>query len=190
MKLYDISKELFTTPVYPGDPVPEVGPIRRIERGDFCNLSRISMGSHNGTHMDAPWHFVPEGKTIEQVTLDHSIGMCQIIDVEGEVTRNVLEEMMQEDCERLLIRGNAEITVEGAVYLAEKKLLLLGVEKMTVGNEKTQAQVHQTMLRADMVIVENLNLSAVEPGCYFLVAAPLKMKEMDGSPVRAVLIGN
>ncbi|MDD7741028.1 MAG: cyclase family protein [Fusicatenibacter sp.] len=189
MKLYDISKELFSTPVYPGDPVPEVERILSIENGDACNLSRLSMGSHNGTHMDAPRHFVRDGKSIEQVTLDHSIGECQIIDVEGKATREILEEELSETCERLLIRGDAEITVEGARYLAERKLLLVGVEKMTVGNEKTQKEVHQTLLGTGMVIVENLNLSEIEPGYYFLVAAPLRMKDMDGSPVRAVLIG-
>ena len=92
--------------------------------------------------MDAPRHLMTEEGTA-QTTLDRSLGICQVAELEGKVTREVLEEVMEEDCERLLIRGDAQITRDGADYLAEKKLVLLGVEQETVGNETSGNDVHQ-----------------------------------------------
>ena len=110
--------------------------------------------------MDAPRHLMTEEGTA-QTTLDRSLGICQVAELEGKVTREVLEEVMEEDCERLLIRGDAQITRDGADYLAEKKLVLLGVEQETVGNETSGNDVHQQLLKKGTVIVENLNLEKV-----------------------------
>ena len=118
--------------------------------------------------MDAPRHLMTEEGTA-QTTLDRSLGICQVAELEGKVTREVLEEVMEEDCERLLIRGDAQITRDGADYLAEKKLVLLGVEQETVGNETSGNDVHQQLLKKGTVIVENLNLEKVTSGHYFLV---------------------
>jgi len=96
--------------------------------------------------MDAPRHLMTEEGTA-QTTLDRSLGICQVAELEGKVTREVLEEVMEEDCERLLIRGDAQITRDGADYLAEKKLVLLGVEQETVGNETSGNDVHQQLLK-------------------------------------------
>ena len=125
-----------------------------------------------------------------QTTRDRSLGICQVAELEGKVTREVLEEVMEEDCERLLIRGDAQITRDGADYLAEKKLVLLGVEQETVGNETSGNDVHQQLLKKGTVIVENLNLEKVTSGHYFLVAAPIQKKHQYGGPIRAVLIEN
>ena len=139
--------------------------------------------------MDAPRHLMTEEGTA-QTTLDRSLGICQVAELEGKVTREVLEEVMEEDCERLLIRGDAQITRDGADYLAEKKLVLLGVEQETVGNETSGNDVHQQLLKKGTVIVENLNLEKVTSGQYFLVAAPIQKKHKYGGPIRAVLIEN
>ena len=139
--------------------------------------------------MDAPRHLMTEEGTA-QTTLDRSLGISQVAELEAEVTREVLEEVMEEDCERLLIRGDAQITRDGADYLAEKKLVLLGVEQETVGNETSGNDVHQQLLKKGTVIVENLNLEKVTSGHYFLVAAPVKKKHQYGGPIRAVLIEN
>ena len=100
--------------------------------------------------MDAPRHLMTEEGTA-QTTLDRSLGICQVAELEGKVTREVLEEVMEEDCERLLIRGDAQITRDGADYLAEKKLVLLGVEQETVGNETSGNDVHQQLDRKSVV---------------------------------------
>ena len=139
--------------------------------------------------MDAPRHLMTEEGTA-QTTLDRSLGICQVAELEGKVTREVLEEVMEEDCERLLIRGDAQITRDGADYLAEKKLVLLGVEQETVGNETSGNDVHQQLLKKGTVIVENLNLEKGTSGHYFLVAAPIQKKHQYGGPIRAVLIEN
>lgn len=188
MKLYDITRELFSTAIYPGDPVPAAEPVNEIRKGDAFNLTRITLGTHSGTHMDAPWHFIPEGKTIEEITLEQTIGPCHVVALEGKVTREMLEPVVPKGCERLLIQGEIELTCEGAGYLAEKRLQLLGVERMNVGSEETCTEIHRTLLGTGMVILENLDMSKAAPGQYVLVAAPLRMKGMDGSPVRAVLM--
>lgn len=188
MKLYDITRELFSTAVYPGDPVPTAEPVNEIQKGERFNLTKIMLGTHSGTHMDAPWHYIPDGKTIESVTLEQTIGPCHVVSLEGTVSGRMLDEVIPEKCERLLIRGNIELTPECAGSLAKKKLQLLGVEGATVGTEETTDQIHKTLLETGMVILENLDLSRPEPGSYVLVAAPLRMKGMDGSPVRAVLM--
>ena len=188
MKLYDITRELFSTAIYPGDPVPAAEPVNEIRNGDAFNLTRITLGTHSGTHMDAPWHFIPEGKTIEEITLEQTIGPCHVVALEGKVTREMLEPVVPKGCERLLIQGEIELTCEGAGYLAEKRLQLLGVEGMNVGSEETCTEIHRTLLGTGMVILENLDMSKAAPGQYVLVAAPLRMKGMDGSPVRAVLM--
>lgn len=188
MKLYDITRELFSTAVYPGDPVPAAEPVSEVRKGDKFNLTRIMLGTHSGTHMDAPWHYIPEGKTIEAITLEQTIGPCHVVSMEGKISGSMLEKMLPEKCERLLIRGEVEITPDGASVLARKNIQLLGVEGMTVGTEETTDEIHRTLLKTGMVILENLDLSKPSPGSYVLVAAPLRMKGMDGSPVRAVLM--
>ena len=188
MKLYDITRELFSTAVYPGDPAPAAEPVKEVQKGDKFNLTRIMLGTHSGTHMDAPWHYIPEGKTVEAITLEQTIGPCHVVSMEGKINGSTLEEVLPEKCERLLIRGDVELTPEGASKLAQKNLQLLGVEGMTVGTEETTDQIHRTLLETGMVILENLDLSRPAPGSYVLVAAPLRMKGMDGSPVRAVLM--
>lgn len=188
MKLYDITRELFSTAVYPGDPVPAAEPVSEIQKGDRFNLTRIMLGTHSGTHMDAPWHYIPEGKTIEAVTLEQTIGPCHVVSLEGTLSESMLDEVIPEKCERLLIRGDVELTPECAGSLAKRNLQLLGVESETVGTEETTDEIHRTLLETGMVILENLDLSRPEPGSYVLVAAPLRMKGMDGSPVRAVLM--
>ena len=114
--------------------------------------------------MDAPRHLMTEEGTA-QTTLDRSLGICQVAELEGKVTREVLEEVMEEDCERLLIRGDAQITRDGADYLAEKKLVLLGVEQETVGNETSGNDVHQQLLKKGTVIVESDLWSLFSRGC-------------------------
>ena len=110
MKLYDITRELFSTAIYPGDPVPAAEPVNEIRKGDAFNLTRITLGTHSGTHMDAPWHFIPEGKTIEEITLEQTIGPCHVVALEGKVTREMLEPVVPKGCARLLIQGEIELT--------------------------------------------------------------------------------
>lgn len=195
MKLYDLSKELFEAEVYPGDPKAVSGRFLSIEKGEVCNLSVLTMGSHNGTHMDAPYHFWENGRAIDEVPLEQVMGMCDVVEVQGDVVevqgdvgRSILEKAVPQNCERLLLKGRFQLKVEGAEYLAERKILVYGVENMTVGEGEDGVEIHRILLGEGMVILESLVLEKVPAGRYFLCAAPLKMKGMDGSPCRPVLI--
>lgn len=188
MRIYDISKELFSAEVYPGDPKPERKRTLAIREGDGCNLSVLTMGSHNGTHLDAPYHFVEGGRTVDQISLEQVVGCCDVVELTGHITAGILEKTMPEDCERLLLKGDFTMEIGGAVYLAGRKLKLYGLEDMTVGEGASGQAIHRILLGADMVILESLVLTEVPEGRYFICAAPLKMRGLDGSPCRPFLM--
>lgn len=188
MKIYDISKELFTAAVYPGDPVPKKEKVKAIENGDICQLTELAMGSHTGTHMDAPMHFIPGGKSIAQVDLSKCVGPCKLVSAQGDLNSAMVKEWLSDGTVRLLIRGDITVTKEAAAEMVKLQLQCIGVEGMTVGPAKDPSEVHRILLGAETVIVENLNLGQVPVGRYFLSAAPLKMDGVDGSPVRALLV--
>lgn len=195
MKVYDISQEVFGCEVYPGDPVPEKEIIMKLSENSVCNLSAFRMCSHNGTHVDAPYHFYQNGRTIEEISLSHFVGMAYVAAQEGEVTAKdaaaILEKAKkaERDCAgRILIKGKAVVTVEAAEVFAEAGILLLGNESQTVGPEEAPAEVHRILLGAEVVLLEGIRLDEVSEGAYFLNAAPLKLGGADGAPCRAVLI--
>lgn len=188
MKLYDISKEIFSAPVYPGDPKPEKKPVYCTAAGDPCNLQLLCLGSHTGTHMDAPWHFEEQGRTVEQIGLEQTMGDCAVVQACGVADEDWLAAHVPAGCERLLLKGSFTLTPEGASYLARCGLRLYGVEAMSVGEGEDGLRIHHILLGADMVILESLELSKVPEGSYFLCAAPLKLAGLDGAPCRACLI--
>ena len=192
-KIYDISQEVFSCEVFPGDPAPEKNNIMRIKDGDICNLSEFKMCAHNGTHTDAPYHFINDGKTIDQVSLDHFIGDCYVVRHEGDVSAEDAEAIMKKAeaagaSKRILIAGKAVVTAEAARVFAAHGILLIGNESQTVGPENAPMEVHLILLGAEVVLLEGIVLKEVEEGKYFLSAAPLNLGGSDGSPCRAVLI--
>ena len=188
MKVYDISREVFSARFYPGDPEPRTTPVYRLEQGDPCNVTALSLGSHTGTHMDAPSHFVPGGKTIDQVELSRCVGPCQVAEAHGPLSAQWVEERLRLGPPRLLVKGQGEVTLEAAEKMGELGLLLLGVEDYTVGTTRTGPQVHRALLTKEVAILEALDLSQVEPGEYLLAAQPLKYGGLDGAQVRPVLL--
>ena len=187
--IYDISREMFSTPTFPGDPVPEKWPHTSFDKPepDVYQVTAIKITGHTGTHADAPRHFLPKGKDAAHVELSRCIGRCNVCEHSGLLTAEDVRRMAGEGTERLLIKGDITVTPESAEEMVHTGLLALGVEGMTVGTEGTIAQIHRTLLDAEVYIIENLDLSGVQAGEYFLSALPLKMAELDGSPVRAVL---
>ena len=133
MKIYDLSKELFSAAVFPGDPAPAKTPFRTISQTCPCNLTVLTLGSHNGTHMDAPKHFVAGAKDIAQVPLEKCVGPCKVARFDGLLTAADANRLLADGTKRLLIRGEIEISVEAAEAFAEAGLWFLGVEGMTVG---------------------------------------------------------
>jgi arylformamidase len=188
MKIYDISRELFSAPVYPDDPGPYLEWLQEMKNGSEFNLSKLTTGSHNATHVDAPLHFIEDGVSVERLNLDYCIGNCTVVSLEGIVTGEMIEELIPRVHKRLLIKGGAVLHESAAFVLGDSGFKLVGVESMTVGAMDAPRQAHLELLSKGTVILESLSLSAVPEGNYFLFAPPLKIKGAEGSPCRAVLL--
>ncbi len=195
--IYDISQEVFGCRVFPGDPAPERIRLGSIEEGGVCNLTAFSMCAHNGTHVDAPYHFIKDGKTVDAVSLDAFVGTAFVAEHNGTVTADDAAEILEKakeidpgSAKRILIKGPAVISAEAAEVFAANGVLLLGNESQTVGPEDAPMEVHLILLGAGVVLLEGIRLSAVPEGVYFLSAAPLNLGGADGSPCRALLIKN
>ena len=191
--IYDISQEVFSCRVWPGDPSPERSVLADIGKGDIINLTAFSMCAHNGTHVDAPAHFLKDGKTIEQLDPAAFVGDCYVARHEGEVTAADAAAILQKAAavgasERILIGGKATVTEAAARVFAEAGILLIGNESQTVGPEAAPMAVHLILLGADVVLLEGLVLSHVPEGTYFLTAAPLNLGGCEGAPCRAMLM--
>jgi len=195
MKIYDISQEVFSCQVYPGDPTPEKKVLSLMEKGDLYNLTAFSMCTHNGTHIDAPFHFFMDGKTVDSICLEAFVGMAYVAEHQGIVSDNDAVEIIEkaklqnpEAAKRILLKGSAEVSLEAAKVFASLGILLLGNESQTVGPEDAPMAVHQVLLGANVILLEGIRLSEVLEGVYFLNAAPLNLSGLDGSPCRAILI--
>ena len=195
MIIYDISQEVFSCQVYNGDPVPEKKLISSTEKGDLYNLTAFSMCAHNGTHVDAPFHFLKDGKSIDAISLDTFVGMAYVAEhhgiVSGKDAIEILEKAKEQNPEaakRILIKGAAVVSSEAAKEFASNRVLLLGNESQTVGPEDAPMEVHLILLGANVVLLEGVRLAEVSEGVYFLSAAPLNLSGADGSPCRAILI--
>ncbi len=188
MVIYDITKEIFSTKAYPGDPVPEKKSWLSMEKGDVCNLTSLTVGSHSGTHIDAPKHFIANGKSVAEMPLEKCVGICQVVSHSGKLEGEFWKNKVCEITDKLLIRGNASLDVKAAETIVACGIHLVGVEAPTVGDSSCQQQVHKILLENEVVILENLCLDGIQEGQYFLAAQPLKMQGVDGSPVRALLM--
>lgn len=190
MKIYDISQELFGCAVYPGDPQPERFVTLSIKNGDVCNLTAFKMCAHNGTHVDAPFHFYADGNTIDQVDLDRFIGWAYVAEHDGDISADDAKNILKaaNGCERILVKGKAVVTKEAAQVFAQEGIKLFGNESQTVGPIDAPKEVHLIMLGAEIVLLEGIRLEKVPVGKYFLNAIPLNLGGADGSPCRATLL--
>ncbi len=195
MKIYDISQEVFGCEVYPGDPAPKREVVLQIDRGDVCNLTALSMCAHNGTHIDAPYHFINSGKKVGELALEACIGKAYVAEGSGELkareASTILDRAKESGADaarRILLKGSLTVSLEAAEIFAQGNLLLLGNESQTFGSAEDSVRVHQVLLGAGVVLLEGIRLEAVPEGVYNLCAAPLNLGVADGAPCRAVLI--
>jgi arylformamidase len=191
---------------WPGDEPFDREQMMTIASGDVCNLSRLHTSAHAGTHMDAPRHFLPDGAGIDTLPLDVVIGPARVLAVSDAdaVGRAQLEPFNIQKGERVLLRTRnsrqpwadeqfrekfVAIAADGAHYLAERGVALVGVDYLSVGgyNAPDNPEVHQTILRSGAWIIEGLTLVDVQPGDYELICLPLKIVGSDGGPARAIL---
>lgn len=186
--IFDISQEIFSSEVYPGDPIPDKKEILSLKKSgpDKCQLSELILGSHTGTHIDAPCHFLADGKDIEQVELDKCMGKCLVI-ISEEIGHETVEQWEKRGVHRILLKNGKKLNAREAQYLVKSGCVCVGVECSTVGIDAQNEEVHKILLSNEIVIIEGLRMEHVPEGEYFLSALPLKMKDLDGSPIRAVL---
>lgn len=211
MRIYDISLTLSPDlPTWPGDSPVVIGRVAKMEEGANANVSRMDMGVHTGTHVDAPFHFLTGGKTSEHLPLDLLIGPVYVLnlpDVVDRITAPVLRQAgIPPGALRLLIKtrnsqywasgdssfhtGFVGIGADGAGFLVDLGIKLIGVDYLSVAPYKQSRPTHEVLLKAGVVIVEGLNLSEVTQGLYTLYCLPLKLAGCDGAPARAILISD
>ena len=190
---------------WPSDPQVRIERTAKLSRGDAANVSRLSMGSHTGTHMDAPLHFLQGGRGLDELPLSAVIGPARVIGIaeRSAITPKALRRHRIRRGERVLLKTRnsarcwrrsafvkefAHLSQEAARYLAEAGARVVGIDYLSVGGyRKDGAQVHRILLGAGVWIIEGLNLSAVKPGPYTLICLPLRIARSDGAPARAVL---
>ncbi len=188
MELIDITRELMRAPVYPGDPAPELTKLTSMKAGDAFNTSALTACLHNGTHMDAPKHCFPEGDGIDKVPLESCIGECVVLEYNGVLLGDAAEELLPYLRQRVLFKGDIQLTPSAAFVLSGAGVKLLGVESPSVAPPMYAEEVHRQLLGSGMVLLEGLDLSRTRAGVtYLLMAAPLRIGGADGAPVRAVL---
>lgn len=193
MKIYDISKDILTAEVYPGDPEPKLRRIADINGGSDYNLSEISMCLHNGTHIDAPLHFLDDGNDITAVDPTAFVGPCVVVEVpEGIITGAIVERYFPRNTKRVLIKskGKAFLHETAATAMAYLGYYLVGTDAQTVETEESGGRTHRSLLMDGIAILEGLDLSGVEEGDYFLAAPPLKIGGAEAAPCRALLIAD
>lgn len=191
---------------WPGDDAPSMKQVMFMDRGDMCNVTKLHMSVHTGTHMDAPRHFINTGVGIDQTSLDALIGEARVVEIADRVAirRAELEALKPKTGERLLFktRNSTEawargadfekdfvyIADEAAQYLVECGVRTVGVDYLSIGGfYHDTVETHVTILEAGIAVIEGLDLSEVEPGEYELICLPLKIAGADGAPARAVL---
>jgi arylformamidase len=210
MKVYDVSLVLRPDmPTWPGESGPTFTPLRRIAKGDGANVSVVTFGNHTGTHVDPPIHFIEGANTVDRLPIDALVGPCRVIgyDGEGHIGEGWLERHTPaRGVERVLFRTRnsdlwrtgapfakdfVALDAGGARWLVEQGVKLVGIDYLSIepfGSGPLGHPVHKALLAKEVVIVEGLDLSAVEEGDYDLVCAPLKLEGSDGSPARVFLI--
>ena len=153
------------------------------------------MCAHNGTHVDAPYHFINDGKTIDQLSLDKTVGYTYVATFDGTLlagdARQILERAEKanpESGKRILLKGKSVVSEEAAEVFAQAGIYLIGNESQTVGPEDAPMSVHLILLKREVVLLEGIRLAHVPDGVYLLCAQPINLAGGDGSPCRAILI--
>ena len=202
----DISVPLYSGMVHwPGDPEIKIKRVIDMNNGAHCNVSHMDMGSHTGTHMDAPLHFIKKGKGLDKMPLSAAIGIVRVIEIKDKesIKPEELKKYNIQKDERILfktrnssrcwktnkfVKDFVYISKEAAEYLAKKRVQLVGIDYLSVGGfKKDGTETHLALLKAGIWAIEGLNLSKIKPGKYELICLPLKVLNSDGAPARAIL---
>ncbi len=200
-RIHDVTRTITSgMDVYPGDPEVRIASVADVKGGDPYTVSALAMGSHAGTHVDAPRHLFPDGVGVDRISPDRLFGPATVIDVGDSISigrERLVASMPPEGCERLLLKtrsdgrdeAHAFLAPEAARWLVGQGFCLLGIDGPSVDAEGDDSlPVHRILLDAGVVIVEDLDLHRVPAGVYTLVCMPLKLKDCDGAPARVMLL--
>jgi arylformamidase len=207
MKIFDISVPISPKlPVYPGDPAVSIEPMLRIAKGDDANVSLLAFGNHTGTHVDPPLHFIPGGKPVDQLDLNVLCGRARVVDftrlkthitaadlerakIPARVTRVLFKTRNSATWDRAEFqRDFIALAPDAAKWIVERGIKLVGIDYLSVeAFASPEPLTHRTLLGAGVIAVEGLNLRGIKPGTYTLACLPLKIKDGDGAPARAIL---
>ncbi len=190
MYIYDISRSIIDTPPYEGDPDTVVRTVKSMADGDSYNLSMFSISSHTGTHIDAPFHFDPDGKKINELRSASFYGKCSVITADHILTGVDMERILQKCRKRLLIRTKGEGGIESSAarVIADSDLILIGIDRQSIGADFDNENTHRILLTNEVVVLENIDLSGVEDGNdYTLCAFPIRLDGLEAAPCRAML---
>lgn len=190
---------------WPDNPEIRIDKMLDMDRGDVCNVSVLSFGSHTGTHMDAPLHFIKKGKSLDQMPFEATIGPARVLEIKHKeaVTVEEIVPYKIKAGERILFKTRNSrhswntdefdedfvyISKEAASYLAEKKVMTVGIDYLSVGGfRKDGVETHRALLGAGIWVIEGLNLGKIKAGRYELCCLPIKVLKSDGAPCRALL---
>jgi arylformamidase len=209
LRIYDISVTITANmPVWPGDPPVELERVVKMEEGEDANVSRMRMSAHAGTHVDAPFHFVADGYTIEDLPMDALVGPAVVISIPEEadiIDAAVLQGAgLQPGSERVLFKTRnsrlwaqkqqefqedyVAVAPDAAAWLVQHGVRLVGIDYLSVAPFTDPVPTHRILLNAGVVALEGVDLSQVKPGNYTLYCLPLKLGGSDGAPARAILV--
>ena len=192
-------------PYWPDNPAVEIEPSQCLAHGDVCNVSKLTIGTHTGTHVDGINHFIKGGMGVDKMPLDATIGKARVIEIKDpkQITVAEIEPYDIQEGERILFKTQnsdralkseqfvedfVHISTDAANYLAEKKVRTVGVDYLSVGGyQGNVVEVHHALLGSGIWAIEGLNLSQIEPGDYELICLPIKLKDGDGGLARAIL---
>lgn len=200
----DISDEL---PVWPGSPAIRFEHSLALDAGDIANDTTLNFSVHTGTHIDAPLHFLSDGKSVDQIPLDTLIGSAYVAEVPNDVdtiTVAVLESLtLPSNTQRVLLKTRnshlwtsgaqqfepnfVALTAEAARWVVEQGIAVIGIDYLSIQRFYDGPETHQILLGAEVVVIEGLNLSRIKPGHYELFCLPLRLKGIEGAPARVIL---
>ena len=189
MKIYDISRDLLKALPYPGDEPPRLKAMHRMKDGESYNLSRLETSMHAGTHVDAPLHFIANGKDIAAMPLTQFVGECVVLTV-PKTPLDAMYFMKRPFAPRILLHGEGQLTESAIGYLYNQGCVLIGTNKQSIGSYSDELSVHVALLSYGVAVLENLELRNVPDGRYLLYAAPLKISGAEGAPCRAILVSD
>jgi arylformamidase len=191
IEIIDISRDMLSCEVYPGDPEAKLRTFKSISYGDGYNLNKLETGLHNGTHVDAPLHFFDDGDSIESLDLETFIGPCAVIETPpGILTGAMVEKLFPRVCDRVLLKGKGRTFLHSsaASEIAFRGCKLLGIDSPSIEKVDSDGSAHRFLLGEGVALLEGLDLTNAREGEYFLAAQPVYIGGAEAAMCRAVLI--